>query len=46
MYVILTLVRALYSHVLGFDNVSKLSLEISDALCRYSTGGGDDERTL
>lgn len=39
-------VTALYSHVLAFGNVSKLSPKISDALCRKSTGAGHVERTL
>ena len=32
--------------VLAFDNVSKISLEMSDALCRLATGGGLSTRKL
>lgn len=34
------------SHVLSFDNVSKFSPDMSDALCRISTGGGFATREL
>jgi hypothetical protein len=37
-------VAALYSHVLGFDNISKLSQRLSDSFCRLSTGGGHAQR--
>lgn len=34
------------SHILSFDNVSKFSPDMSDALCRISTGGGFATREL
>ncbi len=34
------LVGAMHSHVLALDNVSRVSGEMSDALCRVATGGG------
>ena len=37
-------VFAMHSHVLAFDNISKLSQRLSDALCRLSTGGGNAQR--
>ena len=38
-------VAALYSHVLGFDNISNVSQRLSDALCRFlATGGGNVQR--
>jgi putative DNA primase/helicase len=33
-------------HVLGFDNISRISPEMSDALCRVSTGAGHRKRQL
>lgn len=35
-----------HSHVLAFDNLSYLSVPMSDALCRLSTGGGYATRQL
>jgi hypothetical protein len=40
------IVAAKAAHVLSFDNVSKLALEMSDALSRLSTGGGAGKRRL
>jgi curved DNA-binding protein CbpA len=40
------IVAARHAHLLGFDNISGLSDEMSDALCRLSTGGGHGEREL
>lgn len=37
-------VAALYSHVLGFDNISHVNQRLSDALCRLATGGGNVQR--
>ena len=37
-------VAAIYSHLLVFDNVSKLSPRRSDAFCMLATGGGSVER--
>jgi len=34
------------SHLLAYDNVSRLSLEMSDAFCRLATGGGFKARKL
>ncbi len=39
-------VTAINGHVLVFDNLSSISAEISDALCRLSTGGGFSTRAL
>lgn len=39
-------IRAEHVHVLGFDNVSTISGETSDALCRLATGDGFDTRQL
>jgi energy-coupling factor transporter ATP-binding protein EcfA2 len=40
------IVAARAAHVLSFDNVSKISDELSDGLCRIATGGGIAKRTL
>jgi hypothetical protein len=40
MYVVLD-----QRHVVGFDNISTISDELSDRLCRFSTGGGFAKRT-
>jgi hypothetical protein len=40
------LVSASNNHVVVLDNLSGLSPEISDCLCRLSTGGGIDPRSL
>src|SRR5262249_40178124 len=40
------LIAAKYSAVLGFDNVSHLTPEQSDAVCRLATGAGAGGRTL
>lgn len=40
------LIAATNCRVLVFDNVSKVSLDMSDALCRIATGGGASFRTL
>ena len=40
------LVSAMNTHVVTLDNLSGLSPEISDCLCRLSTGGGHDVRQL
>jgi energy-coupling factor transporter ATP-binding protein EcfA2 len=40
------IVAARHTHFLGFDNISDLSDEMSDAICRLSTGGGHGERRL
>jgi hypothetical protein len=34
------LIGATHSHVLALDNVSRVTSEMSDALCRIATGGG------
>lgn len=39
-------ITASNSWMLAFDNVSKLSADMSDALCRLSTGGGTSYRKL
>jgi energy-coupling factor transporter ATP-binding protein EcfA2 len=39
-------IRAEHVHVLGCDNVSMVSGEMSDALCRLATGDGFDTRQL
>lgn len=39
-------VAAMNGHVLVFDNLSGISTEISDCLCRLSTGGGFATRSL
>lgn len=39
-------VAAINGHVLVFDNLSGMPAEISDALCRLSTGGGFSTRAL
>lgn len=41
-----TVVLALNSHVLNFDNVSRVDPSMSDVLCRLSTGGGFTTRRL
>jgi hypothetical protein len=40
------IVAAKGAHFLGFDNVSRLSDEMSDAICRLSTGGASGKRQL
>lgn len=40
------LIAASNGHVLAFDNLSGLKPELSDALCRMSTGGGNGFREL
>src|SRR5262245_49765781 len=40
------IVGAKGAHALGFANVSRLSDEMSDAICRLSTGGGSGKRQL
>lgn len=37
---------ALSNHVLGYDNLSRLSDQLSDALCRLATGSSNVERRL
>jgi hypothetical protein len=37
---------AAHNHVVGFDNVSRISDSMSDAICRLSTGGGYGTREL
>ena len=39
-------VSAINGYVMGFDNLSSIPAEISDALCRLSTGGGFSVRAL
>lgn len=39
-------ISAINGHILAFDNLSSISGEISDALCRLSTGGGFSTRAL
>lgn len=40
------LVSASNTHVVSMDNLSGIKAEISDCLCRLSTGGGIDKRAL
>ena len=40
------MVAARHSWIVGFDNVSYISLELSDALCRLSYGGTMSKRAL
>ena len=40
------MIAASNSHVLALDNLSHISPELSDALCRISTGGGLSRRKL
>lgn len=40
------MITASNSHLLVFDNVRTLSLELSDSLCQLATGGGSRTRTL
>jgi len=40
------IVAARHAHFIAFDNISGLSNELSDAICRLSTGGGHGEREL
>lgn len=40
------LVSATGNHVVALDNLSGITSEIADALCRLSTGGGMDKRRL
>jgi len=40
------MIAAKYNHCLAFDNISGLSAEVSDDLCRLSTGAGLGTRTL
>ena len=40
------MITASNSHLLVFDNVRTLSVEMSDALCRLATGGGSRTRAL
>jgi hypothetical protein len=40
------MIAARNSHVLAFDNLSRISRETSDALCRLATGGGYATRKL
>jgi hypothetical protein len=40
------MIAATHSHVLCFDNLSRLPDWLSNALCRLSTGGGFSTRTL
>lgn len=37
-------VAAMHSHLLVFDNISKLSQRLSDSFCRLATGGGNAQR--
>jgi len=39
-------ISARNSHLLAYDNISRLPPKISDALCRISTGGGHSTRKL
>ena len=40
------MIAASHSHVIGFDNISKLPDWLSDGLCRVATGGGFATRAL
>jgi hypothetical protein len=40
------LVAAMHSHLLSFDNISQISGDVSDALCRLATGAGLSARTM
>jgi energy-coupling factor transporter ATP-binding protein EcfA2 len=40
------IVAARHAHLICFDNISGLSDDMSDAICRLSTGGGHGEREL
>jgi hypothetical protein len=40
------MISATRAHVLAYDNISRISSEMSDALCRLSTGGGFATRSL
>src|SRR4030095_16919038 len=40
------IVAARHAHFISFDNISGLSDDMSDAICRLSTGGGHGERRL
>jgi len=39
-------IAAANSHIVAYDNISKLESWLSDALCRLATGGGMSVRTL
>lgn len=39
-------IAARHSHIIAFDNVSKIEPWLSDSLCRLSTGGGMGKREL
>jgi len=39
-------ISAVNSYTLAFDNISKITNSMSDALCRMATGGGFSTRTL
>ena len=40
------MIAATHSHICAFDNISRLTPWLSDALCRLSTGGGFSTRVL
>jgi len=40
------LISAMNAHMVNLDNLSGISPDISDTLCRLSTGGGHDQRAL
>ena len=40
------IVAARHAHFIAFDNISGLRDDLSDAICRLSTGGGHGEREL
>lgn len=40
------MISATRAHVLAYDNISRISSDMSDALCRLSTGGGFATRSL